>query len=317
MSEKSSQHGKAFEYALLEAIVSSLADSQPVVVQDSKALIKARASFDAMPLDERANFSKAAVVGASILIAREPKLEYSPGTADPLVLSIQSDQKGQEGDVRDIIAARIKENWQIGFSAKNNHKAVKSSRLAKELDFGQSWLSYPCSEPYRLRVREIFERLASRQGKICWRDIGEEKYQIYEDVLNAFRSELWEIYQILGAEVPDRLIRYLIGNFDFYKVMKFKTRTQVQPFNLNSTLGQRSSMRKAQPESEVLKLPRKILDISFKNDDSKTTVCVVCDAGWQLSFRIHNASEIVEPSLKFDITLIGHPAQLVTHELPW
>ncbi len=31
------------------------------------------------------------------------------------------------------------------------------------------------------------------------------------------------------------------------------------------------------------------------------------DQGWQLSFRIHNASTMVEPSLKFDINIIGLP----------
>jgi len=32
--------------------------------------------------------------------------------------------------------------------------------------------------------------------------------------------------------------------------------------------------------------------------------------GWQLSFRIHNASTLVEPSLKFDINIVGLPGSV-------
>jgi hypothetical protein len=34
------------------------------------------------------------------------------------------------------------------------------------------------------------------------------------------------------------------------------------------------------------------------------------DKGWQISFRIHNASTMVEPSLKFDINIVGLPSNL-------
>ncbi|MDR2122992.1 MAG: HaeIII family restriction endonuclease [Flavobacteriaceae bacterium] len=33
--------------------------------------------------------------------------------------------------------------------------------------------------------------------------------------------------------------------------------------------------------------------------------------------RIHNASTKVEPSLKFDINLIGQPQSLYSHHLNW
>ncbi len=32
--------------------------------------------------------------------------------------------------------------------------------------------------------------------------------------------------------------------------------------------------------------------------------------GWQFSFRLHNAKDIVEPSLKFDIQIDGIPADV-------
>lgn len=41
------------------------------------------------------------------------------------------------------------------------------------------------------------------------------------------------------------------------------------------------------------------------------------DNGWQISFRIHNASSKVEPSLKFDVELIGQPTGLFIIDMPW
>lgn len=39
--------------------------------------------------------------------------------------------------------------------------------------------------------------------------------------------------------------------------------------------------------------------------------------GWQLSFRIHNASSKVEPSLKFDVQFIGMPVSILNFECKW
>jgi hypothetical protein len=41
------------------------------------------------------------------------------------------------------------------------------------------------------------------------------------------------------------------------------------------------------------------------------------DNGWQLSFRIHNASTKVEPSLKFDVQFIGMPTSVLNIECKW
>ena len=42
---------------------------------------------------------------------------------------------------------------------------------------------------------------------------------------------------------------------------------------------------------------------------------MILDEGWQISFRIHNASLKLETSLKFDINLIGNPPILFTQHL--
>lgn len=55
-----------------------------------------------------------------------------------------------------------------------------------------------------------------------------------------------------------------------------------------------------------MELPTTLLFMDFK-PKSKTTVIMSFDNGWQFSFRIHNAKDMVEPSLKFDVQIVGMP----------
>ena len=48
---------------------------------------------------------------------------------------------------------------------------------------------------------------------------------------------------------------------------------------------------------------------------SYNTLNMILDGGWEISFRIHNASTKVEKSLKFDIKLLGNPPILFTQHL--
>ncbi|MDE5808168.1 MAG: HaeIII family restriction endonuclease, partial [Muribaculaceae bacterium] len=57
--------------------------------------------------------------------------------------------------------------------------------------------------------------------------------------------------------------------------------------------------------------PTRIVEFEFKKDSS-TTLNMILDRGWEISFRIHNASTMVERSLKFDIQLLGNPPILFT-----
>jgi len=48
-----------------------------------------------------------------------------------------------------------------------------------------------------------------------------------------------------------------------------------------------------------------------------TTIIIEFDNGWKLSFRIHNASTLVEVSLKFDVTLLECPPNLYMKIIPF
>lgn len=63
-------------------------------------------------------------------------------------------------------------------------------------------------------------------------------------------------------------------------------------------------------------MPTRIVSINF-TPNRNNKVELYLDNGWQFSFRIHNASTMVETSLKFDIQIIGMPANILIIDCPW
>ena len=89
-------------------------------------------------------FSDFCECAVEAVLAMEPKLSENSG--DELILEFQKDEAGMKGDVRDIVAKRPKISWEVGFSIKHNHDAVKHSRLSYKLDFGEEWFQIPCQQ---------------------------------------------------------------------------------------------------------------------------------------------------------------------------
>ena len=71
---------------------------------------------------------------------------------------------------------------------------------------------------------------------------------------------------------------------------------------------------KSKLKIQKLKLPNRLIEVVY-NENSQTTLLVTLTEGWQISFRIHNASSRIEPSLKFDINLVSAPHTLFTNHL--
>jgi hypothetical protein len=243
----------------------------------------------------------------------EPRLSHGVSQKDELQLTIVADAEGQSGDVRDVIAIRSMQNWQIGISAKNNHKAVKHSRLSQDINFGDKWLGTPCSKNYFSGIKPIFDKLnqikIGSKSEAKWSGLRDKHNEIYVPILNSFKSELLALYTITPEQVASNLVSYLIGNKDFYKVIKAKNRVEIEAYNFNGTLNQAFGKIKSNYSATRTKLPDKLIDIHFSNR-SKTTLIVTLNEGWQISFRIHNASSKIEPSLKFDINLVSSPNSL-------
>ena len=311
-------NGKAFEYACLNAVESALRDRQEVEIIKNDALITAHGFYQCMDDEQRNVLDKAAKAACNVLLRLEPQLDKQ-SHKDKLLLSLQEDAAGQDGDVRDLVMVRNENGWEIGLSCKHNHEAVKHSRLSATLDFGAKWLGLPCSEEYFNNISGVFEKLRNEKSKgTKWSEIDSKELTVYKPVLDAFKKELIAIDENNHNKVPQELVKYLIGRNDFYKVIAKENNrlTEVQAYNLYGTLNQADGKFKPRAKLEKLPLPSKILDFSYK-EQSNNTLVITFDRGWSVSLRIHNASSKVEPSLKFDVQIVGFPRELFKTDADW
>ncbi len=320
MGEKATQttNGKAFEYALLNAFLERLKIITAVSVVENNAFETAQKCYNYFGKTEKGLYDLNASFAVNFLIDLEPRLSNGISKKDILELEIVSDKLGQSGDVRDVLAVRSLQKWEIGISAKNNHRAVKHSRLSNIIDFGEKWLNAPCSPQYFFEINPIFDRLANirRESKATavWSALGDYHTAVYIPILNAFKKELLRLDRENPKVVARKLVEYLIGNQDFYKVIKGGNKVEIQSYNLHGTLNLPFQDIKPKIKIPKLKLPNRLIEIVYQ-DNSKTTLLVSLTEGWQISFRIHNASSKIEPSLKFDINLVSSPHTLFTNHL--
>ena len=320
-SGKQTETGKAFEYACAYVLYKRYSKITNVVLLDSPQLNTARNSFNKLSDDEQREYLLGAEAAVKIIDRLEPKLSNDK---DDLQIGLQTDSAGIAGDVRDVLCMRTND-WEIGLSCKHNHQAVKHSRLSDTIDFGKDWFGIPCSLEYFDAVRRVFLPLRKirDESKACgepakWDVISDKELDCYVPVLEAFMNELKRLDLEYPHEIPCRLIRYLIGIHDFYKVIMNSQRkfTMIESVNINGTLNQQDGKRKAIIDVPLMKLPSRFYEIGFK-EGSRNTIVVVCDQGWNVSMRIHNASSKIEPSLKFDVQLIASPSSILTQIEPW
>lgn len=311
--------GKAYEYACILALKQLVENIRPIkIIENSSLEIAKKRYLEDISQDERSEMIVSAMAGMKIIIKIEPKI-IEDGN-DLLTISLQPDTVAKSGDIRDILIIRRSIEWEIGVSVKHNHEALKHSRLAQNLDFGSSWYGLRSSQKYFDEITPIFNNLTKLkvEGRL-WRDIEDKNNIVYVPLLKAFIKEIIRAYKLEGDKVTTGLIKYLLGSNgnDYYKLIHYKNHlTRVIPYNLYGTLNKATET--SEPEKLVPKilLPTRIIDLSFK-ENSLTTVILTMDNGWSLSFRLHNASSRVEPSLKFDIQLVGQPSSLFYIDVDW
>lgn len=298
MSLTQNEMGRAFEYGIALALTEQLQAS----LISSTHVQTAKRCFDLCPVNEQKNILKASSEAVSFLVNNDNRLSKNTCT-----ISIQSDQQGKLGDVRDVIIHNNTLNVDIGISAKNRHWAVKHPRLSKHINFGKVWFGIGCSENYFDEVTPLFNELqVKKQNGEAWENVFEKKQRYYMPVLNAFRSEMTKLSNSNPNEVAKGLVKYLLGKYDFYKIIKENGVVSIYSFNIGGLL----------KWGNKLPLPSNIVDISQK-PGSETTLIIIFDHGWQISFRIHNASTLVEPSLKFDVNIIGLPGMISKNEIKY
>lgn len=178
-SKKSKQMitGKSFEYALLIQFEEKLKNKTNLEVIKNSALKVAKDCFDQISDTEQSEYLLSASFAINFLMDIEPRLSNDIGKRDILQLEILTDHQGKLGDVRDVLAIRAVQKWEIGVSAKNNHKAVKHPRLSSDIDFGKKWLGINVSKKYFDTVTPIFQNLKQIREKSNkkkkWSELGD------------------------------------------------------------------------------------------------------------------------------------------------
>lgn len=316
MSEQSNNQGRAYEYICITTLLNEIIKVRSAEVIHNSAYQAALNAWNSMSEGFQYILRESASAAVDTIFDMEPMiLEQS---ADMLTLKIQTDNEGKEGDVRDIVISRSDVQWEIGLSIKHNHFAVKHSRLAKSLDFGEKWFGIPCSDQYWSDIKPIFDYLnVQKTEKKTWHDLPSKEQTVYIPLLQAFIKEVLHS-NALDSSVPQKMVEYLLGEFDFYKVISIDSKriTKIQTYNLHGTLNR--SSKTIVPEITVphALLPTRIVSLDFK-PGSTNTVELYMDGGWQFSFRIHNAATKVETSLKFDIQIVGMPTTIISIDCRW
>ena len=316
MSEQSNNQGRAYEYICLTTLYNEISKLRGAEIEHNSAYNAAFHAWSLIsPLLQNVLTESAKAAVATIFDMEPMIVERSD---DLLKLKIQTDIEGRGGDVRDIVISLKNVQWEIGLSIKHNHFAVKHSRLAKSLDFGQKWFNIPCSDEYWSKVRPIFDYLKiQKDDELNWSDLPHKDKDVYIPLLQSFMDEI-KRSNSMNSEVPKRMVEYLLGEFDFYKVISIDSRriTQIQTYNLHGKLNQAGKTLKPKIAVPIACLPSRIVSLEFK-PNSTNTVELYMDGGWQFSFRIHNASTKVETSLKFDIQIVGMPTTIISIDCKW
>ena len=114
--------------------------------------------------------------------------------------------------------------------------------------------------------------------------------------------------------IPQKLVQYLIGRYPFYKIIKDDASNMVivKAFNIEGELNKALGGVRSNYRIPHVNLPTRIVEFDFMRGREDNTLDMILDGGWEISFRIHNASSRVETSLKFDIQLLGNPPILFT-----
>jgi hypothetical protein len=316
VSSKSNNQGRAYEFACLTALNDEIKKLRPVKIETTDGYDAAKRAWNNIDNSLQVVMEESALAAVETLFELEP-LIVEDGD-DELVLKIQQDSRGEEGDVRDILMVRRNIEWEIGLSLKHNHFAVKHSRLSRSLDFGDKWFGVPCSKKYWEDIKPIFDYLVEEKFKgTNWSELPAKEVDVYIPLLTAFMNEVRRSNENDNS-IPRKMVEYLLGEFDFYKVVGIDNKriTQIQTFNLHGTLNQSSKKEMPKIKIPIASLPSRIVSLEFK-PDSANTIELYMDGGWQFSFRIHNASTKVEPSLKFDVQILGIPTAIMTIECKW
>lgn len=312
MSKSQTITGKAFEYACLQAFKNRLERAGKTVTAENTtdAYNTAQKAYDSLDSAAKAKYDLAAETAVKLVFPLEPMLENGSGT---VLLSLNTDDKGKQGDVRDLLCVRLSDKWEIGISCKHNHEALKHPRITYEGNFAQDWLGYSCSETFLEQIQNITRTL---DGNSIWKQIPNKQQAYYVPILELYMQEIEWLCQNY-PETPARMLAYFFGTQDFYKIISQEKvrQTKIEGFNLHGSMNKPAGKIKPIYRVARLQMPTRLLDITRKNN---TTIIIAFDGGWTIKMRLHNKDDIAKPtSLAWDVQLAGMPPELYQQQRSW
>lgn len=322
MSNQCNAKGRGYEYAWITALFNKLQliRRKSKIIENSSLIANQRA-WSSLSDQEKSIYTTSANAAVRTLFELEPLI--SENSNDELFLEFQNDRKAVAGDVRDIIIKRNNISWEIGLSIKHNHDTAKHNRLGPKLDFGKIWYQNPCSKNYWDSIKSIFDNIQNYKNEnMKWSDIQNKDVTVYRPILEAFIKEIKLAYN-LDNKLPKKLLEYIVGIKDYYKIVSkdSSSLTLIHSFNIHGTLNKPGKNVISAITVPIVDLPTELVAIKFAKDktgkEKNNKVEMYLNNGWQLSFRLHNASTKVETSLKFDIQFVGLPPTVMCLECKW
>lgn len=104
MTDKSNNNGRAFEFACLNELKNYVQKFGKVVIVENSSYHAAANAYSKVDESIQNNLIKSSEIAVQIIAEFEPMIFED--SEDSLELQIQPDQKGVEGDVRDILISR-------------------------------------------------------------------------------------------------------------------------------------------------------------------------------------------------------------------
>lgn len=279
--------GKGWEYALASELKEAL--GREASLAKCQQYNTAKTAFGRNSSEEQRKMQKAGRAVAEFLIKEDERLETATE------IRFQKDAEGQIADVRDIV---VQTGFtELGISAKQRNNALKHPRISLDIDIGQLWYGKNSSPNYKDQTKKVFEGIKKHSGK-PWKCLNQKEEKFFKPALEAVKME------IESQNDTKKLMQYILGKQDYYKVIKKNGEVTIDSFNM---LGKNKWGNKIPlPESMILLELRK---------GSSTFLDMVMDKGWSISFRIHNGDGKISrnPSLKLDVRPVGFPHQKSTH----
>jgi hypothetical protein len=289
-------NGKAFEWAVSKA-ATEISDFKITVSPNSE---QAKYYYESkIDNKKRSAFDRSALVCIRHIFEKENLFDIDTSSG---LIRFNTDRSGEDGDVRDLVLELNDKNF--GISCKSNNKDFKHSRFSHKLDFISKWGidSRGCSKEYWDSVLPLFNELqeirASSGGTALWKNMHNKPERFYWPFLNAWVEEIRRVSGASpekGAEVCRNLILYIVGKYDFYKIINSRRQSLVQAFNFGKSLN-----------TSKTKFPTLINSINDKNG-SQYSKTITFNHGFSFNFRVKNGDSDVKPSLKFAVGAIGLP----------